>query len=95
MEMFLFVVYAVSAVVVGAVVFGAKAGEIKVAIEKGLHQAAIEQGCFSVEQMPGYIVATARLVAWTAVLALPVIPVVNTVLTFRLARKVYRRMIAG
>ena len=94
MEMFLFVVYAVSALIVGAVVFGVKAVELKDAIEKGLRQAAVEQGYFSVNEMPGYIVAVARITAWTAVLALPVLPVLNTVLTFRLARKVYRRMTA-
>ena len=95
MEMFLFVVYAISTLVVGGVAFGVKAGEIKTAIEKGMHQSAVEQGYFSVGEMPGYIVATARIVAWSLVLALPVIPVVNTVLTFRFARKVYRRMIVG
>lgn len=95
MEMFLFVVYAISAVVVGAVMFGVKADGIKTAIEKGLREAAVEQGYSSADEMPGYILVTARIVAWAAVLALPVIPVVNTVLTFRLARKVYRRVTAG
>ena len=94
MEMFLFVVYAVSAVVVCTVMFGVKADGIKTAIEKGLREAAVEQGYNSVDEMPGYILVTARIVAWTAVLALPVIPVFNTVLTLRLARKVYRRMTA-
>ena len=95
MEMFLFVVYAVSAVVVGAVIFGVKTKELKNAIEKGMQQAAVEQGYWTVDEMPGYIVTTARVVAWMAVLVIPVIPVFNTVLTFRLARKVYRRMTAG
>jgi len=95
MEMFLFVVYAVSAVVVGAVIFGVKTKELKNAIEKGMQQAAVEQGYWTVEEIPGYIVTTARVVAWMAVLAIPVIPVFNTVLTFRLVRKVYRHMTAG
>ena len=95
MEMFLFAVYAVSAVVVCAVMFGVKADGIKTAIEKGLSEAAVEQGYDSVDEMPGYIVTTARVVAWVAVLALPVLPVVNTVLTLRFARKVYRQMTAG
>ena len=91
----LFVVYAVSAIVVGAVMVSLKVDGIKTAIEKGLREAAVEQGYNSAEEMPGYILVTARIFAWAAVLALPVIPVVNTVLTFRLARKVYRRMTAG
>ena len=95
MEMFLFAVYALSAIITGVVVFGVKARELKGAIEQGLRQAAIEQGYFAVGEMPGYIVAVARITAWTLVLALPVLPVLNTVLTFRLARKVYRRMIVG
>ena len=95
MEMFLFVVYAVSAVVVCAVMFGVKADGIKTAIEKGMYQEAVNQGYNSVDEMPGYIVTTARVVAWVAVLALPVLPVVNTVLTLRFARKVYRQMTAG
>ena len=94
MEMFLFVVYAVSAVVVGAVIFGVKTKELKNAIEKGMRQAAVEQGYWTVDEMPGYIVTTARVVAWVAILTLPVIPVFNTVLTLRLVRKVYRRMTA-
>ena len=94
MEVFLFAVYAISAVVVGLVIFGVKTKELRNAIEKGMKEAAVEQGYWSVDEMPGYIVATARLVAWSLVLALPVIPVLNTVLTFRLARKVYRRMTA-
>ena len=95
MEMFLFVVYAVSAVVASVVMFGVKADGIKTAIEKGMHQEAVEQGYCSLDEMPGYIVVVARIFAWAAVLALPVIPVVNTVLTLRLIRKVYRRMTAG
>ena len=95
MEMFLFAVYAVSAVVVCAVMFGVKADGIRTAIEKGMYQEAVEQGYNSVDEMPGYILVTARIVAWVAVLALPVIPVVNTVLTLRFARKVYRQMTAG
>ena len=95
MEMFLFVVYAISAVVVGVVMFGVKADGIRTAIEKGMYQEAVEQGYNSVDEMPGYILVTARIVAWVAVLALPVIPVVNTVLTLRFARKVYRQMTAG
>ena len=95
MEMFLVAVYAVSVVVVGVVMFGVKAKELKTAIEQGLRYAAIEEGYDSVEKMPGYIKNTARIVAWAVVLALPVTPVVNTVLTFRLARKVYRQMTAG
>ncbi len=95
MEMFLFVVYAVSAVVVCVVMFGVKADGIKNAIEKGMRQAAVEQGYWTVDAMPRYIVTTARVVAWMAVLAIPVIPVFNTVLVFRLARKTYRRMTAG
>ena len=95
MEMFLFVVYAISAVAVAAVMFGVKADGIKTAIEKGMHQEAVNQGYNSVDEMPGYILGTARIAAWIAVLALPVLPVVNTVLTFRLVRKVYRHMTAG
>ena len=95
MEMFLFVVYAVSVVVVGVVMFGVKADGIKTAIEKGFREAAVEQGYDSAEEMPGYILVTARIFAWAAVLALPVIPVFNTVLTLRLARKVYRQMTTG
>ena len=95
MEMFLFAVYVVSTVVVCVVMFGVKTDGIKTAIEKGMTESAVGQGYDSVDKMPSYIVTTARVVAWTAVLALPVIPVVNTVLTFRFARKVYRRMIAG
>ena len=95
MEMFLFAVYVVSTVVVCVVMFGVKTDGIKTAIEKGMTESAVEQGYDSVDKMPSYIVTTARVVAWTAVLALPVIPVVNTVLTLRLARKVYRRMIVG
>ena len=95
MEMFLFVVYAISAVAVAVVLFGVKAGELKAAIEKGMAQAAIEEGYLGVDEMPGYITTTARVVAWGVILVLPVIPVLNTVLTFRLARKVYRRMTAG
>ena len=94
MEMFLFVVYALSAATVGAVMIGVKAEGIKTAIEKGMGESAVEQGYDSVDKMPSYIVTTARVVAWTAVLALPVIPVVNTVLALRFARKVYRRMTA-
>ena len=95
MEVILFAVYAVSVVVVCAVMFGVKAEGIKTAIEKGMHQEAVEQGYNSVDEMPGYVVTTARVVAWVAVLALPVLPVVNTVLTLRFARKVYRQMTAG
>ena len=95
MEMFLFAVYAVSTVVVCAVMFGVKADEIKTAIEKGMRDSAVEQGYCVLDEMPGYIVTTARVVAWMAVLAIPVIPVFNTVLTFRLVRKVYRHMTAG
>lgn len=95
MEMFLFVVYAVSAVVVCTVMFGVKADGIKTAIEKGMHQEAVKQGYISADEMPGYILVTARIIAWVVVLALPVLPVVNTVLTLRFAWKVYRRMTAG
>lgn len=95
MEVFLFAVYAISAVVVGLVIFGVKTKELKNAIEKGMTQAAIEQGYLGVDEMPGYIVVVARIVAWVAVLTIPVIPVFNTVLTFRLARKVYRRVTIG
>ena len=95
MEMFLFAVYAVSAVVVCVVMFGVETDGIKTAIEKGMHQEAINQGYNSVDEMPGYILVTARIVAWIAVLALAVLPVVNTVLTFRLVWKVYRHMTAG
>ena len=94
MEMFLFVVYAISAVVTGFVIFGTKAGVLKTEIERGFQQAAVEQGYDSADEMPGYILVTAKIIAWTAILALPVIPVFNTVLTFRLARKTYRRMTA-
>ena len=95
MEMFLFVVYVVSAVVVCVVMFGVKVDGIKTAIEKGMHQEAVNQGYTSADEMPGYILVTAKIVAWVAVLALPVLPVVNTVLTLRFARKVYRQMTAG
>lgn len=95
MEMFLFVVYAISAVVTGFVIFGTKAGVLKAEMEKGFREAAVEQGYDSADEMPGYILVTAKIFAWVAILALPVIPVVNTVLTFRLARKTYRRMTAG
>ena len=95
MEVILFGVYAVSAVVVAVVMFGVKADGIKTAIEKGMRDSAVEQGYCTLDEMPGYIVTTARVVAWVAVLAIPVIPVFNTVLVFRLARKVYRRMTAG
>ena len=95
MEMFLFAVYAISAVAVAAVLLGVKAGELKAAVEKGMVQAAIEEGYLGVDEMPGYITTTARVVAWSLIIALPVIPVLNTVLTLRLARKVYRRMIVG
>lgn len=95
MEMFLFAVYAVSAVVVCAVMFGVKADGIKTAVEKGMHQEAVNQGYNSVDEMPGYILVTAKIVAWVVVLALPVLPVVNTVLALRFAWKVYRQMTAG
>ena len=95
MGMFLFVVYAVSVVVVSVVMFGVKADGIKAAIEKGMKDSAVEQGYCSLDEMPGYIVVVARIVAWVAVITLPVIPVFNTVLTFRLVRKVYRHMTAG
>ena len=95
MEMFLFVVYAVSAVITGAVMTGVGVDKLRSGIERGLMEGAEDQGYNSLTEMPYRVVTTARIVAWGAVLALPVIPVVNTVLTFRVARKVYRRMTAG
>ena len=94
MEMFLFVVYAVSAVITGAVLCTTGATKIKAAIEEGMVAEAQNQGYTSIEEMPGYIVTVSRVISWVAILALPVIPVVNTVLTLRLGRKVYRRMTA-
>ena len=94
MGMFLVGVYVVSVIAVSSVLFATKAKKINTEIEKGFQQAAEEKGYDSADEMPGYILVTARIFAWVAILALPVIPVVNTVLTFRLARKTYRRMTA-
>ena len=94
MEMFLVGVYVVSVIAVSSVLFATKAKKINAEIEKGFQQAAEEKGYDSVDEMPGYILVTARIVAWIAVLALAVLPVVNTVLTFRLVWKVYRHMTA-
>ena len=95
MEMFLFAVYVVSAVIVGAVLFVVRTVELEAAIEQGMRQAAVEQGYISVDKMPGYVVTVSKVVAWTLIIAVPVIPVLNTVLALRLARKVYRRMTAA
>ena len=94
MEMFLFVVYAVSALITGAVVYVVSVDKIKPAIEQGLREASVEQGYNSMDEVPSYIITVARIAAWVAILALPVIPVFNTVLTLRMVRKVYRRMTA-
>ena len=94
MEMFLFVVYAVSVVITGVVVCTTGATKIKAAIEEGMAAEAQNQGYSTVDEMPSYIATVSRVISWAAILALPVIPVVNTVLTLRLGRKVYRRMTA-
>ena len=94
MDMLMFVVYAVSVLVTGVVMTWVGVDTLRSGIERGLMEGAEDQGYNSLTEMPYRVVTTARIVAWGAVLALPVIPVVNTVLTFRVARKAYRRMTA-
>ena len=94
MEMFLFVVYAVSVLVTGVALSTVGADKLRSGVELGLEEGSRDQGYDTLSEMPHRVVTVSRVISWVAILTLPVIPVVNTVLTLRLGRKVYRRMTA-